>query len=147
MDGILVVLGIVMFAFVISIPWRGRRSDPMDQGPVMPKPVAYREPKINQKVKDREWAVQYVHHVATSGSEALTDEMVREGYSWIINNRALSHDAKYYMLDGLYQRTMNDHPNGMAADVLEEISNESIALDHPEWHGRHGDWDSVRAGE
>ncbi len=130
-------------AVYVAVPKRTRREDPLDRGPAVAEQPR-RGPRINHKVKDAAWAEQYVSKVATSGNEPLRDEDVRKLYTEIVTNDELNGEAKYYMLDGLLQRTANDHLRGMSADVLEEISNESIALTHPEWHGRHGDWHSVK---
>jgi hypothetical protein len=137
-------LGLLAFVFVIyiAIPQGARREDPFY---LPPSRVASKQgPKFNEKVQDHAWADAYVDYVATSGTASLTDGDVRRAYSEIVNNAQLTDQAKYYMLDGLYQRTMNDHPRGAGADVLEEISNESIALDHPDWHGCHGNWQSAK---
>jgi hypothetical protein len=132
---------ILVIGIGVSIGRRSRQADPFDRpGTADPR----HRPRINQMVTDREWADGYVRSIAISGTEPLTDEQVRHAYGDIVNNNDFTNKAKYYLLDGLYQRTANDHPHGMGASVLEEISNESIALDHPEWHGRHGTWNSVR---
>ena len=102
--------------------------------------------RINESVKDPAEADRMVAHIATSAPEVLTDEGVRESYRAIVCNDELSTDAKYYLLDGLLQRVWNYHPKGMAAEVCEEILNESTALQFPNanWHGRCGNWTSVR---
>jgi hypothetical protein len=141
------VVIVFVFTIYVSVPKRIRRIDPMDQGPAVPKPVSHRGSKINRKIENPEWAERFVHHVATSGSpDSLTDEMIRQGIYEIVNNEALSDNTKYHMLDALQMRVWNDHPQGVAAEVIEDIENESIALQYPDanWHGRCGDWESMK---
>ena len=139
---IAIVCVILLGMIYVSVGRRPKQEDPLYRNPTVAAPGG--GPKINQKMQDREWADGLVRHIAISGKAPLSDGDVRQLYGEIVNNCQITKETKYHMLDGLYQRTMNDHVQGMGADVLEEISNESIALTHPEWHGRHGDWHSVR---
>ncbi len=103
------------------------------------------EPLINLYVKDPRWLDRYKAHIALSGNPgSLTDEMVLAAVGEVVNNEALSTEAKYHMLDALSMRVMNDHPRGMSAEVLEVIANEMIALTHPDWRGRHGEFVSCK---
>lgn len=136
-----ILIPILAFLIIISVPRRARQADPFNRPPAA---ETRHGPQINKLVQDREWTDGYVRSIAISGTEPLTDSQVRQMYGEIVNNDDLTNKAKYHLLDGLYQRTANDHPHGMAAGVLEEISNESIALDHPKWHGRNGTWKSVK---
>ena len=139
---IAIVFVLLLGMIYVSVGRRPQQEDPLYQNPTVAHPR--HGPKINHLVHDREWADGFVRQMAISDTKPLTDADVRNLYSEIVNKNDLSTDAKYYMLDGLSQRVANDHPRGMGADVLEEISNESIALTHPEWHGRHGNWNSVK---
>ncbi len=130
-------------AVYVAVPKRTRREDPLHRGPAVAAQPR-RGPTINERMKDAAWADAHVSFVATSGDQPLTDSDVRKLLAEIVSNDELTNQTKHYLLDGLSQRTENDHIHGMSAGVLEEISNESIALTHPEWHGRHGDWHSVK---
>ena len=101
-------------------------------------------PPINLYVKDERWLQRYKAHIALSGSPgSLTDEIVLRTVGEIVNSDALSMEAKYHMLDAFSMRVANDHSHGPAAAVLETISNEMIALTHPEWRGRRGEFVGV----
>lgn len=102
-------------------------------------------PSINIYVKDERWLNRYKRYIALSGCpDSLTDEIVLSVVGDIVNSDALSGAAKWHMLDALWMRVCNDHPHGMAAGVLEVISNEMIALACPDWRGRFGEFVSCK---
>lgn len=141
MENILIWILILCVVYV-AIPKSNPRDDPLLRD--HPVPHKRQGPKINHLVTDSAWADAFVSDMATQPGQVLTDEQVRQMYGEIVNDKSLSIDAKQVMLDGLSQRVENYHPEGMGAAVLDEISNESTALTHPNWHGRHGNWKSAR---
>ena len=147
----LLFIGIVIGAIVWETLGTRPRHDPTLDGPAKEgsKPFEpYDEPAINLHVKDERWLEGYKQHVALSGSpNSLSDEMVTTTIADIVNSNQLNTDAKYHMLDALQMRVWNDHPHGMAADVIETINDEMEALRHPEWHGRDGSFVSVKKGD
>lgn len=139
---------LIVIAVTVSIPIFRNRSYPMDSTPVpKPEPVVempYERLNIRSRVGDVD---QFVQEIATSKpATTLSDQAVLRAVDEIVNNPRLTNDDKYILLDALDQKVMNYHPHGMGAEVREIISNESICVQFParEWHGRHGDWNSVR---
>jgi len=138
-------IGLVI-ASVISIGWPRHQADPMGQASAPPKQgEQIVEPAINRQVKDSRWLEAYKQQIALGGEpNSLNDQMVLQTVSDIVNNRSLSQEAQFHMLDALQMRVWNDHPRGMRAEVIETIDDEMQALSHPEWHGRFGTFKSVR---
>lgn len=136
----------LLIASVISLPFpQLKKRDDADEGPG--RPVQTPQPAINLYVRDARWLEGYKSHIAHSAAPgSLTDDMVMQAISDIVNMPGLNKDAAYHMLDALQMQVWNAHPRGMAADVIETINDEMNALDDPNWHGRYGTFVSVKRG-
>lgn len=106
------LIGAVLIAMVV-ISWAPGRSKPVDLGPAKPstKPV--------QDLRGYDYLTEIGVINGTPGR--LSDEAVRAGI-----NKALYGDytqqEKYDLLDNLTFAVYNNHADGAAADVLDEVS-------------------------
>lgn len=123
----------------VFIHWQAERMPVKGPGPLLA------EPAINQLIQEEGWREAYkaqVAHCMPAGS--LSDELVLEFVSDIVNLPGLSNEAAYHMLDALQMLAWNAHPRGMLADVIETLNDEMEALTYPDWRGRTGTFVSAR---
>lgn len=133
MESIITVL-VLLIAVAISWPWR--RHPDVDLGPARPR---------TRRLIDLDQLEEQLADAVINGTPgSLTTREVRSAISEIVNS-GLSNKEQYVFLDALEFKTINNHADGMAADVLEEITNEITHLEHPDWHGRHGNWTSLKS--
>lgn len=127
---------ILVFAAIVSIPWPRRIQDPLDD--LQPR-------HSDVPVDSQGFHVEAMDEPNIFGEPgSLSDQAARQALDEIVNNDQLNLVQKECWLDALYFKVSNCHEMGMAAPVIEDIQNEGTALRYPEWHGRHGDWTSVR---
>ena len=134
-DNVLFLMFIgMLLASVISISaGRGSKADPLDRPSRPPRETSTDQtPLLNMIASDPVESDRYVRYIATNGApNSLTDEMVEQSVRDIMNNRSLSASAQLLALDALKQRTWNDHPRGVAADVVEVINEAELQIMYP----------------
>ena len=103
-------IGIAVIFLAVVVTWDWPRSRPVDVGPAKVK---------HQRVVIDERMIFDAVTNGVPGSMSNRDVLaaIRQ-----IENAPLSNDVKDQLFDALYFKTVNNHAQGMAADVINDIS-------------------------